>query len=494
MTNEMSVLNYKKIRRDSVPYIWVWVAYYAWVVVFTVWWTAVPGGDVAFTVDYRRIIHTVNMLSSAVYVLFAKRTGFVRGIRIGGTAAVLSVSLFLVAPSPHLKLLAAALMGTSLGCINISILVPFVFVLNNTEKLCAVVMGHVLCNFIPVLIGIHNITLERIVSLGMLMAALCPVALFPIGEMDRDAEDKLITHTNMRHAMVLTLAMSTLGAILFLGAGKAMLNAYTLIQDASIFQWYFLGGIFGSVLYALIFALPSGNVHMAISLPFGCLAVGLLCNAVADRAPGMETAFGILLGVGTSMGMNTVYYVLGIAGKKYNSMRYVRLSILVIGICGGISGALFGNWITAAISAMPFSLVFTLISSVAAILVLVFSSEISQVCFGNLWGGDALLPDVTGLADMTELADVIGMADITGLTDIMKITEQVDELDGLGFTPREKEVCILLLQGLTVRQISAELGLAFATVNGYYRSLYRKLGINSKAELFMRFGARPPSH
>ncbi|MCL1914666.1 MAG: helix-turn-helix transcriptional regulator [Eubacteriaceae bacterium] len=77
--------------------------------------------------------------------------------------------------------------------------------------------------------------------------------------------------------------------------------------------------------------------------------------------------------------------------------------------------------------------------------------------------------------------------------DIEEIQETVstaDMYEGLGLTPREKEVCTLLLKSLTVRQVSAELGLAFATVNGYYRSLYRKLGINSKAELFMRFAGQ----
>ena len=59
--------------------------------------------------------------------------------------------------------------------------------------------------------------------------------------------------------------------------------------------------------------------------------------------------------------------------------------------------------------------------------------------------------------------------------------------------PREKEVCALLLKSLSVKQIAGELGLAFSTVNGYYRSLYRKLEINSKAELFMRFGAESPT-
>ncbi|GHT85887.1 hypothetical protein FACS18947_5180 [Bacteroidia bacterium] len=74
------------------------------------------------------------------------------------------------------------------------------------------------------------------------------------------------------------------------------------------------------------------------------------------------------------------------------------------------------------------------------------------------------------------------------IEDVHETVSAADMLEGLGLTPREREVCVLLLKSRTVRQISGELGLAFATVNGYYRSLYKKLGIGSKAELFMRFG------
>jgi len=77
------------------------------------------------------------------------------------------------------------------------------------------------------------------------------------------------------------------------------------------------------------------------------------------------------------------------------------------------------------------------------------------------------------------------------LAEVKETVSKADMLDHLGLTPREKEVCVLLLKSLSVKQIAGELGLAFATVNGYYRSLYRKLGVSSKAELFLRFGPEP---
>lgn len=57
----------------------------------------------------------------------------------------------------------------------------------------------------------------------------------------------------------------------------------------------------------------------------------------------------------------------------------------------------------------------------------------------------------------------------------------------LKLSPREMEVCILLLDGYTMRQISAMLNISYSTVNTYYTSTYRKLGVNSRTELIVMF-------
>jgi len=69
------------------------------------------------------------------------------------------------------------------------------------------------------------------------------------------------------------------------------------------------------------------------------------------------------------------------------------------------------------------------------------------------------------------------------------VGRQVSRLNGTALSPREKQVALLLLQGMTVRQIAPELKLTPATVATYSKSVYKKLGINSRAELFLRFGA-----
>ncbi len=61
-----------------------------------------------------------------------------------------------------------------------------------------------------------------------------------------------------------------------------------------------------------------------------------------------------------------------------------------------------------------------------------------------------------------------------------------ERLDNLGLTPREREVFLHLLSGEASKRIAGSLMISNATVNFHIRNLYRKLGIQSRAELFAR--------
>ena len=66
-------------------------------------------------------------------------------------------------------------------------------------------------------------------------------------------------------------------------------------------------------------------------------------------------------------------------------------------------------------------------------------------------------------------------------------------MEQLGLTPREREVCALLLGAYPLKQVAYELQIAYATVNKHNTNIYRKLNINSKAELFQIFGVIIPA-
>ena len=65
--------------------------------------------------------------------------------------------------------------------------------------------------------------------------------------------------------------------------------------------------------------------------------------------------------------------------------------------------------------------------------------------------------------------------------------EQLHAFQKYRLSRREIQVCKLLLQGYTMRQISGILSIAYPTVNTYCTSIYRKTKINSRTELLQVF-------
>jgi DNA-binding NarL/FixJ family response regulator len=56
-------------------------------------------------------------------------------------------------------------------------------------------------------------------------------------------------------------------------------------------------------------------------------------------------------------------------------------------------------------------------------------------------------------------------------------------------TPRELDVFGLLIRGIKMREIADALNIKYSTVNTHQKSIYKKLGINSRAECILRYGA-----
>lgn len=55
-------------------------------------------------------------------------------------------------------------------------------------------------------------------------------------------------------------------------------------------------------------------------------------------------------------------------------------------------------------------------------------------------------------------------------------------------TPREREVFELLIQGKKLKEIAGELGIKYSTVNTHQKNVYKKLGVNTRAECILRYG------
>jgi DNA-binding CsgD family transcriptional regulator len=60
--------------------------------------------------------------------------------------------------------------------------------------------------------------------------------------------------------------------------------------------------------------------------------------------------------------------------------------------------------------------------------------------------------------------------------------------DFLGeLAPRQRDVLVLLVRGLSEKQVAADLQISQNTVHDYVKALYRRFGVNSRAELLAQF-------
>ncbi len=62
--------------------------------------------------------------------------------------------------------------------------------------------------------------------------------------------------------------------------------------------------------------------------------------------------------------------------------------------------------------------------------------------------------------------------------------------DAAGLSAREREIVELIVAGHTGREVAAALGITKSSVDTYRARVFRKLGVDSRAELFARLGAR----
>jgi DNA-binding CsgD family transcriptional regulator len=448
------------LRRQNLPYLWMWVLYYAWVIVYATWWTASPLEVHVFGSGMRSLMHMLGLAVCALLVFLIRKEWFLTAVRIGALLLGLGMAIALLAPGLVSGISAAAYISVSASLVNMGVLIPFVFALNNTEKLYAAVISNLLINIVLLIYesasGILSSPGDAYFSFILLAAALAAVFFFRREAVYERPAEKSARPVEMR--VYFTLFFNCIFIFLCKGAGKGLLNL-AVENVPSLLRWYYVGGLAGCAVCLAVYALGEKSLHLSWNIVFAGLSMALLCNALANRIDGpVLRTFAVLLGLSSTVGIINMYYIIGVISKKYNSMRFLRLSICLIGICGGVAGIAVGNWINGANSASV-SLSMSILSAGMMLLLLMLSPLLQTAHYDDYWVRDSERMEVN----------------------------TSEPFAAYHLTAREAEVCRLLLEGYTLRQVSAMLCIAYSTANTYCTSLYRKLGINSRTELLLRF-------
>lgn len=170
------------------------------------------------------------------------------------------------------------------------------------------------------------------------------------------------------------------------------------------------------------------------------------------------------------LGLLIGFYLIACVTNKFCDFRMhkrlILLSMAVIGIL--FVGIDFLHMV------IPTQSIAVITAATLFIVFLLLSPAFSQHLFFANWSKELCETNMSSLAHDTMLVDTSNQ-------------NTIPSLDDTNLTPREKQVVLLLLQGMTLKQVAPELGLTVSTVSTYTKTIYKKLGINSRAELFLMF-------
>ena len=67
------------------------------------------------------------------------------------------------------------------------------------------------------------------------------------------------------------------------------------------------------------------------------------------------------------------------------------------------------------------------------------------------------------------------------------LTDEYRQKRIMSLTPREHDLFLLLLEGFTLKESATQLSVKYSTANTHMTSIYKKLNVNSRAELIIGY-------
>jgi DNA-binding CsgD family transcriptional regulator len=228
-------------------------------------------------------------------------------------------------------------------------------------------------------------------------------------------------------------------------------------------------GSFASIILIVIIQLLNNRNALYIWLLFLVLSL-LGLGVLMYESPVTRLSGSFAYGLGDGLGYIIIYYLCAASIKKSWSLKMWRLCCL----------ALFVEYF--AVSGI-FSLAFDRYGSPGRCLVFGVVLVLCPVCF-------LLMPLMQKRLFEKDWTDGIIQTDIPQYTQTAEEAEQIRTVINTNFSPREKEILALLLENFTLRQIGLELDISLNTVKTHYKNIYRKLDINNRGDLLLKFGGK----
>ncbi len=402
------------------------------------------------TLDSASLMNLSYSLAAGV-ILFLRLKDIRRYSRISAVMALAGYFSWLVMPTAQLKLISLMICWAGLGGCAAGAVYAYAFVLVNAERLMTILL--IIANSsLLLLLYEWKITLRWLgqpLSLVLILAlAFC---VFRFRKEDMQLVPAAVRPVS-KSSFAILFCVVAFFTISFFGETMLRLGHYNRLLYAA--------GVYPAIVLAIVLQIVmKRNVWNLWNIFQVCSVTGILFMALS-KSEAVFAAGTFIFGIAVGVGYIVVFYLAGGMIQRSGSFSFFKKALfaaVIISLLPSLASSLLARYHP---QVMP--LVTLTLSVLSLLLFTLYSPALYRYILRSEWLDDC---------------------------DPAKETERKQSLDGLGLTPREKDVCALLLEGCTLRQISGTLKISYSTVNTYCTSLYRKLAINSRTELFVYYGA-----
>lgn len=456
-------LSYKAITKKNFPYFIGWVSVFIWLYSYFL-----PMGEFRF----QSRLYNENVGDSMIYfyawlfsgglipLLFDVKKFVSKTIY----SVILTILCFGAIRFTGPGILSQGIMVVASICIGhmfASYVYGFFMVLNNSEKFYSMVLATLLPRILmfgkPFLNKMDsNIDAANIIIvIIMLILLICSYSL-RTETFSVPSSPNTKAPINAYSLMPLVFVVLTLNDVI---APSALHHMAAGIPEKQIENFYFLGTLIGILIVIFFQKRYSINIYNMLSISFALLATGFTINLVSMQNTSMGHLSALCFGCSYAIGIVNIYYLAGFMAKKFQSITFYRVGIFL-----SVFYYLIGFFLQAVFKESELlapSASLAVISIAIVLFFFILSPLFIRMLYLGEWIDDTYRPDVT------------------------KCSRLEAYLKELKLTPAEVEVCKLLLDGYTLRQISGIQSKAYATINTYCTSIYRKLNINSRTELIL---------
>lgn len=455
-------LSIKAITKKNLPYLIGWIAVSIWLYAYFL-----PMGDFALSVslfesivgDTSLYFYVMIITGSLIPILFDGKRFVPASFYSLVFSLICFISVLILGPSMPSKII----MFIAVPCIAhifISHVYAFFMVLNNSEKLYSMILVVLLPKVLMYMKPAFSNTQLKLHPFVILIFFIMIVLAFTTYYIKSHAD----TVPSLQKIKAPIRAYSLMPVIFIVFALNDVIAPATLKQvsgfaKSQIEGLYFAGILVGLLVILLLQTFFSMNLCTMLNLSFAFLVLGFVIDIVRLQFPSAGLVSALCFGVAYSIGIVNIYYLAGFMIKKFQSISFYRTGFLLSSVCY-LTASIFVKLLGKDEMLFP-SIPMAFVSICILILFFILSPFFYRMLYSGEWIDDSYREDISHNSRLeTKLRDC-------------------------KLTPAEMEVCTLLLEGYTLRQIAAMLSKAYATINTYCTSIYRKLNVNSRVELLL---------